>query len=219
VAVTTADGLNGWWTDRASGEPKVGADYTFAFDPFFGPAFAMRVQEAEPRRSLVLVSSFARCDFRFGEGPPASVRIIQSGFPVGGAGDEMLAGCRSGWQMAFGLLRLYVEDYWEQPRQSVMVLREVPFDYARVHDLYNDTKERRKWLDHQDPPRDVLADTGREVLMRWDAVGGALELKAFTWGEGKQYLCLRAHSWAPDYDLGSIRSDLEDWIRRIAGIL
>jgi len=32
-AITSAEGLNKWWTKKAVGEPKVGAEYQFWFDP------------------------------------------------------------------------------------------------------------------------------------------------------------------------------------------
>jgi hypothetical protein len=68
-----------------------------------------------------------------------------------------------------------------------------------------------------DPPRDTVMDTGREVLMRWDAIGGALELKQFGWN-GFHYAALRASSWSPGYELHTVRPALEESLRLLHSV-
>lgn len=44
AALTTLDGLAGWWTPTVSGEPLAGGEITFSFD---GERVVMQVEEAE----------------------------------------------------------------------------------------------------------------------------------------------------------------------------
>jgi hypothetical protein len=45
AALTTVDGLAGWWTDDTTGDPRVGGELRFEFEP---GGFTMRVVEDRP---------------------------------------------------------------------------------------------------------------------------------------------------------------------------
>ena len=49
-ALTTIDGLSGWWTTEVGGSPEPGATITFTFAGDFNPR--MRVRELEPDRRV-----------------------------------------------------------------------------------------------------------------------------------------------------------------------
>lgn len=196
--------VEGWYADEVTGEPVAGAYYTWRFEGF-GPPQALEVKAVETERRLVLASTgYGEIEVFFpGRG---RVSLTHSGleFP-----DEVLDDCESGWRMALAVLRHYAENYFEQPKQTLLVMKEAVFDFGHVHRLFAEGKHFRRWFEGPEPPRDVIADSGREVCRRWDHIGGTLETKAFHWGEGKTYLALRALSWARGYDLSSLRGSLK----------
>ncbi|GAA1807140.1 SRPBCC domain-containing protein [Nocardioides hankookensis] len=57
-ALTTVDGLAGWWTDQTTGDPDVGGTLEFRFIP---GGFDMEVVELEPAR---------RVHWQVADGPP-----------------------------------------------------------------------------------------------------------------------------------------------------
>jgi uncharacterized protein YndB with AHSA1/START domain len=196
--------LEGWYADEVSGEPRAGTYYTWRFEGF-GPPQALEVKAVEPERRIVLAGTgFGEIEVAFPS--RGKVSLTHSGLPFP---DEVLDDCESGWRMALTVLGHYAENYFEQPRQTLLVMREAAFDFARVHEIFADPKLFARWFEGPEPPRDVLCDTGRELCRRWDYIGGTLETKAFHWGEGKTFLALRALSWARDYELASVRTSLQ----------
>lgn len=192
--------VEGWYADEVSGEPRAGTYYTWRFEGF-GPAQALEVKAVEPERRLVLAGTgYGEIEVIFS--PGGRVAVTHTGLPVP---EEGLADFESGWRMALALLGHYVENYFEQPKQTLLVMKETQFDFARVHECYQEPKLFRRWFDGPEPPRDVLCDTGREVCRRWDYIGGILETKAFHWGGGGKFLALRAVSWAREYELAPLR--------------
>lgn len=196
--------IEGWYADEVTGEPRAGAYYTWRFEGF-GPPQALEVKEVEEGRRLVLIGTgYGEIEIDFAD--PGRLLLRHSGLPFP---DEVLDDCQSGWSMALAVLGHYVQHYFEQPKRSLLVMREAQFDFDRAHEAFTDPKLFRQWFAGPEPPRDVLVDTGREVCLRWDYIGGTLELKAFHWGAGKKYLALRALSWARGYDIASLRGALE----------
>jgi uncharacterized protein YndB with AHSA1/START domain len=49
-AITTIEGLSGWWTKQTSGDPKVGGTIEFRFGPQF--CNKMKVKEQKPNESI-----------------------------------------------------------------------------------------------------------------------------------------------------------------------
>jgi len=196
--------LEGWYADEVTGEPRAGTYYTWRFEGF-GPPQALEVKQVDPAKRLVLAATgYGEIEAVFSE--PGRLVLTHSGLPFP---DEILDDCQSGWRMALTVLGHYVRHYFEQPKRSLLVMREAEFDFGRVHEAFTHPKLFRMWFKGPQPPRDTLADTGREVCLRWDYIGGTLELKAFHWGEGKRRLALRALSWARGYDLNALRGALE----------
>jgi hypothetical protein len=173
----------------------------------------LHVVAVEPGTSLALAFDSMRLTARVAEEDGQGVfTLVHSGFT---AGDPLLESCRSGWAMSLGLLKLYLEQYDGLDRQELLLLEPCEAPQETVYPWLADPKLRRRWLGVDDPPREALVDTGSEVLMRWDAVGGALELKQFSWGAGR-YLCLRCSSWSRDYDLSYQRTALAECLRKLA---
>lgn len=196
--------IEGWYADEVTGEPRAGAFYTWRFEGF-GPPQALEVTSVEPGKRLVLAGTgYGEIELAFSE--PGRLTLTHGGLPFS---DEALDDCQSGWRMALAVLGQYVENYFEQPRQTLLIRREADFDFTRAHELFSDARKFRAWFEGPEPPRDVIADTGREVCRRWDYIGGVLEAKAFHWDEGKRFVALRATTWARDYDLSSLRPSLE----------
>lgn len=210
---TQPDLLNSWYTVRSAGTPEHGAIYTWGFDPFFGPDQVLRVQELTDQKAILFSLGSMLLAIRFVQlKARARCDLIHAGFPDA---PEMIAGCRSGWCMALGLLKFSVETYPDLSRQELLVLRKLPDAAPGVYEAMADPRQRRSWLALNDPPREVLVDTGRELLIRWDAIGGALELKQFEWG-GAYYLCLKASSWSREYDLQTQRQPMGESLERLS---
>lgn len=194
----------GWHAREVTGEPRAGTHYTWRFEGF-GPPQALLVKEVEPGRRLVLAAiGYGEIEVVFSD--PGRLQLSHSGltFP-----DEVLDDCESGWRMALAVLGHYVQHYFEQPKQTLLVMREASFEFGAAHQAFSDAKLFRQWFEAPEPPREVLADTGRDVCLRWDYIGGTLELKAFHWGEGTRRLAIRATSWARGYEMSSLRRSLE----------
>ena len=51
AALTTLDGLSGWWTTTTKGNPEVGGTIAFRFGPLGG--FEMKVLELQPARRVL----------------------------------------------------------------------------------------------------------------------------------------------------------------------
>jgi hypothetical protein len=206
--------VEGWYADEVTGEPKAGTYYTWRFEGF-GPPQALEVKAVEPERRLLLAGTgFGEIEVLFADS--GRLTLAHSGLPFS---DEVLDDCQSGWRMALAILGHYVESYFEQPKQTLLVMHEAAFDFGRALKLFAEPKHFRRWFEGPEPPRDILVDTGREVCRRWDYVGGILETKAFHWGDGKRFLALRALSWARGYDLGALRGSLEASLRNLTALL
>lgn len=206
---TDPDALNAWYTLAASGRPHPGESYTWQFDHFFGPAQVLRVQQVEPGVSILFALGEMLLAVRIRPvGDRTSLDLIHAGFGPEGEDDARYEGCRSGWLLALAQLKFHLENYAGQPRLELLAVQPAASIGPHIHALFADLKARRRWLKLPDPPRDVLADSGSELLLRWDAIGGTLECKQFAWGD-KNYLCLRASSWSSGYDLACHRPAFE----------
>ncbi len=196
--------VEGWFADEVTGEPREGSYFTWRFDGF-GPPQALEVKSVEKGKRLALAATgYGEIEVLFSD--PGRLVLTHSGLPYR---DEVLDDCESGWMMALTVLGHYVRHYFEQPKRSLLVMREAEFDFGKAHQSFAEPKLFRQWFAAPEPPRDLLIDTGRELCLRWDYIGGTLELKAFHWGEGKKRLALRALSWARGYELNALSAALE----------
>lgn len=111
-AVSTPAGLDAWWTERSSGEPRAGAPYELGF----GPEYAWRavVTRCEPDAEFEVEMVVADQDWsgtRVGfhledRGPSTWVRFRHTGWPA--ANEHYRVSCHC-WAMYLRILRRHLE--------------------------------------------------------------------------------------------------------------
>ncbi|MGJ5816961.1 SRPBCC family protein [Paludibaculum fermentans] len=210
--------LQQWFCDHAWGDIKVGGDYYWQFAEFDVQAHS-RITELIPEVRMALESQGTSVVFHLAaEGHGSRMTVKQDWQAPPAPPAEARAEVRSGWLMSMALMRHYAENYFEQPKQTLLVKRAWTGSFAKVLPYYQDPRELRRWLKVAERPREILTDTGQEVCYRWDPVGGALEFKAFHWG-GAQQLALRVTSWSKDYDLSFLKPQLEESLDHLQSLL
>jgi hypothetical protein len=191
----------GWFASSAHGEARPGAVLTYMFERF-GLEVPYQVLEAEPGCRLVLRGEAAG---RAGvvaitlarDGGETVLHLVNSGFLDGAEWDEEYEGTRSGWAIALDTMRAYVEGHFGEPRREILTMRQAAFEPAALGPLYATPEGRARWMG---PAArfvgSVRVDTGQELLFESPALGGLLELKAFSWG-GERRIALRGTAWGP----------------------
>lgn len=212
--------LAGWFVDRATGQGRTGETMTWFFDRF-GMEMPYRVLESVPGERIV-----------FGPGsdtlPPfvlevvmtradgdTRIRLVNSGFSEDADFDAQFEGMDSGWRMALGLLKEYLERYFGQPKAQFLALRPADVDLDTVLPWFTEGPKLVRWLGTLTsgpavggPGRDVsmemadggslqgrvLARTARELALSWFDIDGTLELKCFQQGP-QPMLCIRGYGW------------------------
>jgi len=214
------DHLEKWFTDEVSGWPGVGSTLTFKWKNF-GFSVEYKLAEMRPDTKLVyktrlpgvgtqvLTITFAR------RAPKTIVTLSESG-PENHKTDPNQSGVESGWQMALGLLKFYVEKHFAQERATFFAMLPAQFEFPALHQLYTTTEGLSKWITlKSDPPTKIgdpislelddgtpmngkiLALTHHEMAWSWDEVDGYMELKSFPTGGENKGLCLRGGTYAP----------------------
>ena len=210
AAWTEPSHLVRWYCDRAEGSPSVGARMVHQFD-WFGFRAEYTVEKAEPQRELVLASPRGTLTIQFRSASTRrAIRLIDTGCPDDADGYQAL---RSGWLNALSLLKEYVEQNWDRPKQVLIELREGDFEFQRAIERYR-SPLRLEWLPFG---TGVLQDTGTEVVLEWPEIRGTLELKAFPWGERRMF-GLRAVSWARE-SLEPRRAELRAAVERLQALI
>jgi uncharacterized protein YndB with AHSA1/START domain len=206
-----------WFVDRATGEAKAGGTMTWFFDKF-GYVLPYKIVDAvlgelivykwEPPEGLagILEVRIAR------EGGVTAVRVIQSGFREGAEWDDEYQGVNSGWKIALGILKFYLENHFARGKTMTLVFRPAKFAYEQVLRYFLESAKLAQWLTVSGAigragekcelqlrntgrlTGCVLAITDREVMLSWDEVGGVLELKAFPMGP-QRVVGVRVMSW------------------------
>lgn len=204
-----------WFVDRASGEPRVGAEYTWAWEDF-DPGVCHKVLEVDPERRIVLTFPTGEALLEITlhkEGGDTVIHLVNSGFRDGAEWDDEYTDFRNGWSFCLHTLKLYLEEHWQQEKQMLVAFQPARFDYGRLAEQY---RRRDEWLDLGVPlPQTVIEDAGREVLYRWDEVQGVLELKSFESPPGRT-LGIRALSWAPQPVFDGMKPRAQASVRRLA---
>lgn len=189
--------LGQWLVDRVTGSVEEGR-MTWSFDRLKstmnfrvvtaveGERLLVENLDPEPKRLEIAISPL-------GEG--TRVRIIHSGFGEPMGADEDFTAAASGWRIALPILRYYVEFHFGQNRESFFVLRPARFSLARLARLYRDPAGLQEWLadggslgtpggrvhlalkSGETLRGDMLADTGIDLAMAWDEIGGVLQMK------------------------------------------
>lgn len=213
--------ITGWFADEAYGEARPGGELVLVFTSF-GLELAHRVLTVEPGRRLVLEGRGPGGD-RFRQ----EVRLESAGGRTvihlthsepGGHGEADVAAIDSGWQLALALLGHYLEQHFGRPRTSFLVMRPTALSPETVQPYFRSPEGLACWLTRagslaaRAPGEKValdllsggtlsghlLADSGRELALSWEEIGGVLELKVFPAGPGEWILALRGSSWSLD---------------------
>jgi uncharacterized protein YndB with AHSA1/START domain len=235
--------ISGWFSDDAKGKPVPGDVLTLIFSKF-GMEIPQEVVEADPGKLLVLKGYGPggvpyRQEVRITQaGGETVMELIHSGF--GDATDfegEEYQGQDSGWIMAFGVLREYLEKYYGKKRTNYMAMRPATFTYDALQPFFRDRAMLAKWLGDgavgaEGQPVNleltgwgplqgrVAARSKREVAISWDQIQGILELKAFSMGPNGTALSLRASSWAAEAPkVAAMESWMAGALERLAAAL
>lgn len=209
--------ISQWFADDAHGEAVAGGTLSWIFE-HFDVDMSYDVVEAVPGETLVLSAPSPD-----GAGTPTLLEILIDRLETGtrmrlvhsGLGDdpEQLEGIRSGWELAVGILRHYLEHYCGEGKRTVLVMRETERDVEAVYPYFREARALASWLTTSGTTGsagervrlmlrdgglisgDVLAATGREVAVSWEEENAVLELKAFTAPTGHTTIGMRIHGW------------------------
>ena len=92
-------------------------------------------------------------------------------------------GVVSGWKGALATMKRWLEKYPERRRTHRIVMEPFAYTFEGLRPFFHTVEGRRRWLEPTVPAdSDVLVDTGREVLLAWDAKEAVVGLKAFRMG-------------------------------------
>jgi uncharacterized protein YndB with AHSA1/START domain len=217
-----------WFVDRAEGHAKAGEIMTWFFDAF-NYRQPVPIIEAVPGESFVIGSG----DRPGPQGHPylmeitiskdrgdTVVRLVNSGFSEDAKFDDEYEGVVSGWTMALATMKRWLERFPNATRSHCIVMQPASYTYAVLRPLFSSVEGRRQWLEPAvSADAAVLVDTGREVLLAWDAQNGVLGLKAFRLG-AQQMLALDLSAWRnPAATLDAIEPDLREALVRLKALL
>jgi hypothetical protein len=197
-----------------------------------GMVIEYEVVEVEPERRFVLrtetdgVECGTEVELEAEDGT-TRVHVIETGFDTDP--DAVL----SGWQMALGLLKVYVEMYYGRYVRSVLVMGKTEATPEQVVALQRTSEGLAKWTDAaSEMPEEggvvrleleegvvvegqVVRRTGMETSLTWPAIQGVLELKQFPVGSDRA-AAFRAFTWADDreVELEDLQDVLEESLSR-----
>jgi hypothetical protein len=147
------------------------------------------------------------------DGGQSVVSLVNSGFLDAPEWDDQFEGIVSGWHLALATLKEQLERHASRDRVQFFSMLPAAFEYAALAPFYRDADALQRWLaqsgaigesgtacrlvlqNGETVTGEVLARTSREVLVRWDEIGGVLALKAFELGKGMRALCVHGSSW------------------------
>jgi uncharacterized protein YndB with AHSA1/START domain len=228
-----------WFVDRATGEAKPGGTMTWFFDEF-GYALPYKIVDAVPGKLIVFKWEAPEgipgiLEVRIErEGGATMVRLVNSGFREDAAWDEEYEGVNSGWKMALGILKFYLENHFGHAKSAMQIIRPAQFAYEEVLRYFLEAEKLAQWLmtagaigkvgercelqlrDAGKLTGRVLAITSREVTVSWDEISGVLELKAFSMGP-QRVVSLRGFSWRLNAEeMAAIEQKLHQAVERLA---
>jgi uncharacterized protein YndB with AHSA1/START domain len=215
--------IQGWFADEAEGRAEPGSVLIHRF-PAMGLEIRQDVVEAVPGERLVLRLAFPgrppmtqEIVVRAAAGETV-IELVNSGFGAE-EWEGQFEGIDSGWKLALAQLRHYLENHWGRRRHVWLALRPAKPDWQRLASLLRDGPSLSRWLtapasggsgmaggigspvslalrNFTPLTGRVLADSGRELLLSWEELDGALELKAFATGPASAMVGLRLSTWA-----------------------
>ncbi len=215
------DHLQRWFTDRVSGWPGVGSNLTLTWKNF-GFSVSYKIAEMRPPEKLVLKTRLPGVGTQVltvnlaRRAPKTIVSISESG-PENHKSDPMESGVDSGWDMALGVMKLYVEKYFGKNRGTFFAMLPAQFEYSQLRPLYTTAEGLQKWLtiggeppvkpgqkycfqlnENETMSGEVLALTHHEMALSWEEISGYIELKSFPTGGENKGLCLRGSTYSPE---------------------
>jgi uncharacterized protein YndB with AHSA1/START domain len=237
------DSISAWFVQRMQGRMEVGETVTWHWDRS-GPGMSQRVLVADPPRRLVTAMdlpqgvSYLEVTIEQ-QGGHSILRLVQSGFGEGPEWDDQYEGMLSGWMMALGILKFFVERYFGRKRREIVVLADAPFDREEALSLQRTESGLARWLTRSGAPGEamgepvrlmlengrvltgvVLRNTSYETLWSWDEIEGTVEIKAFRSADWGSKVGIRISSWLED---AAELADLEGWlttvVRKLAALL
>lgn len=203
-----AERIARWFVDAAEGDMDTSDVVTWVFE-HFGYRLPIEVHEAVPGERLAFGGEPPGRPPALQEvvveqdGGSTILRLANSGFGEGAEWDEEYAGVDSGWDMALATLKLWLERYEGGRRTHLLAVLPAAFRFADLVPLYTTAAGLASWLGEGvelhgelgpgasvrlDVPGagplagEVLAWSGRELLLAWPEQHGALGLKAFSMG-------------------------------------
>jgi uncharacterized protein YndB with AHSA1/START domain len=234
--------ISQWFVDRAEGKAEAGGDIKWFFDKF-NLELNYKVLEAVPGERFailwpgpmpppgILEVIIER------EGGETLIRLVNSGFREDAALNEEYEGVASGWRTSLGLLREYLENYFGEPRTSILAMQPAQFEYADVARCFREPGLLAKWLTKSGAIGDdgeacrlvlqsgesvngrVLARTQHEVTLSWPEARGVLELKSFSMGP-QRVLAIRVSGWKMDAKRAQeIEKQMTESVARLASAL
>lgn len=207
-----------WFVDKASGRGEVGQFVTWSFEDF-GYHIPYEVIAAEPGKHFALGFSMPGRTpgvfevFFQKAGGGTRVRLVNYGFHDGAECKEEYEGVVSGWKMALATLRHQLERYPGRDRSSFLAMAPAAFDYADMPRWFRSEAGLATWLtkrgalgaegsrcelelrDGRALACQVLAHTGWETLISWDAERAVLGLKAFGMGPMGRRIAIHGSGW------------------------
>lgn len=186
-----------WFADRAVGEVEVGGQVTWSFERL-GSEMTFRVIQVSGKSQMVLQGEGAtrgRLEINVGLAHDGTrVTLAHENLPEEGWDADYHA-LTSSWRVALAVLRYYVEFHFAEPRRNFFVLRSGRFSLSRLQTLFRDPAGLQEWMtdggsmgtpggrvhlalkNGETLRGDMLADTGTDVALAWDEIGGVLQLR------------------------------------------
>lgn len=238
-AFTDPEALTSWFVGRMTGHMEPGETVEWFWDST-GTGMTQHVLVADAPHRLVtrmdLPQGVSYLEVTVEQVDGHSVlRLVQSGFGSGSDWDDQYEGMLSGWMVALGVLKFFVERYFGRPRREILVLGDAPFDQDEVLRLQRTETGLARWLTRSGAPGKtvgepvrlvlengqtltgtVLRNTAWETLWSWDEIEGVVEIKAFRGAHWGSKVGIRISSWLEDL---SELSDLEGWLKAVVGTL
>lgn len=227
-----------WYVDRAEGRigqsPKV--EWTWGQ---MGMAVEYEVVEAEADRRFVLRTETPEGAVRETEveleeereGEGTRVRVVEKGL------ETDPEAVRSGWKMALGLLKVYVEVYYGRYVRSLLVMGKTEASPEEVVAVQRTAEGLERWTDSASGamPEEggsirleleggvvvdgqVVRRTSTETSVMWPSIQGVLELKQFPVGR-ERAVAFRVFTWDDELDLEDLQNVLSDSLSRLVEAL
>ena len=213
-AWTECDKIEGWFADKVTGWPGAGGTLEMHWEKF-GITVEFVLAEMDLRKRVVYKTRTPGMGtqvitVKLGRRAPETVLTLSESGPENHKCDLVESGVESGWQMALGILKLYLENHYGKKRKSFMGMLPATFEYDQLRPFYTTEQGLAYWwteggvFPHTLGERfeltlhggekmtgQVLAVTHHEVALSWDQINGYVEFKSFPLQGGQKSLCLR----------------------------